>query len=98
MIPKAKQGQVCPLHRKDVSKVCHVCPMWIQIRGNHPQTGEKVDDWRCSLAWMPVLMIETAQQTRQAGAAIESFRNEMVEANDITTKLIQMNVPHTRLE
>lgn len=47
----------------------------------HPQTGKEIDDWACAIAWMPVLQIETAQQTRQVGAATESFRNEMVRAN-----------------
>ena len=44
------------------------------------------------MAWQPILMIENSQQTRQAGAAIESFRNEMVKQNvalsfDIAKKL-----------
>ena len=30
------------------------------------------------------MMIENSQQTRQAGASIESFRNEMVKANMAT--------------
>jgi hypothetical protein len=34
------------------------------------------------MAWMPVLMIENAQQSRAAGAAVESFRNEMVKQNE----------------
>ena len=36
------------------------------------------------MAWLPVLLIENAQQSRQTGAAVESFRNEMVEANKIS--------------
>jgi hypothetical protein len=53
------------------------------VRGNNPQTGESVDEWGCSLTWLPTLLIEGSQQTRQAGAAIESFRNEMVKENAI---------------
>jgi len=33
---------------------------------------------------MPMLMIENSRQTNQAGAAIESFRNEMVKSNMTT--------------
>jgi len=29
------------------------------------------------------LLIENAQQSRSTGAAVESFRNEMVKANDL---------------
>ena len=35
------------------------------------------------MAWLPVLLIENAQQSRQTGA-VESFRNEMVEANKVS--------------
>ncbi len=87
-IPHADEGLICPLHKKDMSQVCHKCPLWIQLRGKNPQTNEDVDRWGCSLAFMPMLMIEGAQQTRQAGAAIESFRNEMVNANQQTTALM----------
>ena len=45
-------------------------------RGNHPQTGELIDEWGCEVTWMPTLLIENSQQQRQTGAAVESFRNE----------------------
>ena len=41
------------------------------------------------MAWLPVLLIENAQQSRQTGAA-ESFRNEMVEANKISNVVAAM--------
>lgn len=91
-IPHADEGLICPFHKEDTAKVCHKCPMWVQVRGRNPQTGEEVDDWRCSLAWLPLLLIETASQTRQAGAAIESFRNEVVEANQQATRLVNQRV------
>lgn len=79
-IPHANPGLICPLHKKDVSKVCHTCPMWTQIRGANPNDGSAMDTWQCAIAWLPILMIENAQQTRQAGAAVESLRNNMVES------------------
>jgi hypothetical protein len=33
------------------------------------------------VAWLPILLVENASQIRQTGAAIESFRNEMVKSN-----------------
>jgi hypothetical protein len=78
--PLAEKGEVCPLHRVDVSKVCHKCPWWTLVRGKHPQSMEMIDKWGCAIAWMPVLAIEGAQMTRQTGAAVESFRNEFVDA------------------
>ena len=54
----------------------------MKIAGKNPNTGEPTEDWGCAMAWMPVLMIENAQQSRAAGAAVESFRNEMVKQNE----------------
>jgi len=54
------------------------CHMWTHIMGKHPQTGADLDMYDCSIKWVPTLLIETANQSRQTGAAIESFRNEMV--------------------
>ena len=80
-VPMADKGRKCPFLNQDMSKVCHKCPLWINVRGSDPNTGKEVDHWDCSLAWMPTLLIENAQQTRQAAAATESFRNEMVKAH-----------------
>lgn len=68
----------CPLWHKHVKEVCHRCPLWIELRGTDPNTGQPVDEWGCSYAWMPTLTIENSQQSRQLGAAIESLRNEQV--------------------
>lgn len=81
-LPRADEGYICPFNQRDTSEVCHKCPMWTQVRGTNPQTGAEVDDWRCALAWLPMLLIENAQQSRQTGAAVESFRNEMVKGNE----------------
>jgi len=88
-IPRADKGAICPFHKKDVSTVCHKCPLYIQLRGTNPNTGQDVDNWKCSLAWLPMLMIENSQQTRQAGAAIESFRNETVKSEQSRAALLQ---------
>lgn len=77
-IPHGPEDRLCPYWRKRMSEVCHKCPQWIHVRGQNPNTGQPVDEWNCAAALLPLLLIETAQQTRQAGAATESFRNEMV--------------------
>jgi len=64
------------------------CAWFVQMRGAHPQTGEDVDEWGCAVAWLPVLLIENAQQQRQTGAAVESFRNEMVQANNASQEVL----------
>jgi hypothetical protein len=64
------------------------CAWFIQVRGTNPNTGKEVDEWACSMAWLPILMIENSQQQRQTGAAVESFRNEMVRANEQTGQML----------
>lgn len=71
----------CPLNQFNPCKQLE-CAWFIQIRGKNANTGEDVDEWGCAQAWLPVLMIENSQQQRQTGAAVESFRNEMVKANE----------------
>jgi len=64
------------------------CRFWVTVQGSNPQTGEVMNHKDCSFAWMPVLMIENSQQQRQTGAAVESFRNEMVKSNEINTQVL----------
>ena len=77
----------CPLNGFKKCKRFN-CAWFIQIKGTHPQTGADVDEYGCAMAMMPLLMIENSRQTNQAGAAIESFRNEMVKANMATLNSI----------
>jgi hypothetical protein len=46
---------------------------------------------------MPVLLIENSQQQRQTGAAVESFRNEMVKANEASNQVLIAATQHNNL-
>jgi hypothetical protein len=59
----------------------HSCPKWIHILGSDPNTGQQVDKYGCNDSFQHILMIENSQMQRQTGAAVESFRNEMVKAS-----------------
>lgn len=77
----------CPL---DGFKPCRQleCAWFLKIRGHNPNTGEDIDDWGCAIPWIPILTIENSQQQRHTGAAIESFRNEMVKANQSSLEVL----------
>lgn len=77
---KFESKQNCPLNKFKPCKQLE-CAWFIKLRGTNPNTGEEVDEWGCAIAWQPILAVENAQQTRQTGAAVESFRNEAVKAN-----------------
>ena len=61
------------------------CAWFLKISGKDPQSNKEIDEWGCSMAWLPIMMIENSQQQRSTSAAVESFRNEMVKANEATT-------------
>lgn len=50
------------------------CRFWVHIAGRSPQGGT-VDNWECTFALLPLLLIENAKVGRETGAAVESFRN-----------------------
>jgi hypothetical protein len=76
---KIEPKHQCPLNNFENCKQLE-CAWFIKIAGKHPQTGEEIEDWGCSITWLPILMLENSKQQRQTGAAVESFRNEMVKA------------------
>lgn len=73
-----KPGTFCPLIKDECLGL--KCSWFTQVRGTNPNTGAEVDEWGCAMTWLPVLMIENSQQQRQTGAAVESFRNEVIDA------------------
>lgn len=81
-----KPGNFCPLIKEDC--VGLKCSWFTQVRGINPNTGAEIDEWNCAVTWLPVMLIENSQQQRQTGAAVESFRNEMVKANETNTQVL----------
>ena len=77
----------CPLLKKKCIK--HRCIWYNMLQGKHPQTGLDVQEWGCSIAWIPLLLVENSRQTMQVQAATESFRNEMVDSNKAMAGLLK---------
>jgi hypothetical protein len=83
---KIEPGIFCPLIKADCKGI--QCSWFTQVRGTNPNTGKEVDEWGCAVTWLPMLMIENSQQQRQTGAAVESFRNEMIKAQQASTQVL----------
>lgn len=97
----------CPLGAKceevkveDNKQVLYRCPWYIQVKGYDSNTGTETDHWGCAIAWMPTLLINTANESRQGAAATESFRNEMVKQGQDAQKLMlaRLAIPQNVLE
>jgi hypothetical protein len=90
---KLEPGKYCPLIKKDCIGL--QCSWFTLVRGQNPQTGQDIDEWGCAMTWLPVLLIENSQQQRQTGAAVESFRNEVVRsAEDVAQRMLHSNEPN----
>lgn len=81
-----KPGNFCPLVKDECLGL--KCAWFTQVRGTNPNSGQEVDEWSCAVAWLPVLLIENSQQQRSTGAAVESFRNEMVKSNEVSQQVL----------
>ena len=80
MTIKVENGDICPM----LGKTCIglQCAWFTKVQGTNPQTGKDIEDWGCAVAWLPMLAIENSQTNRMSGAAVESFRNEVVKRMD----------------
>ena len=85
----------CPLLNKKCIK--HQCVWYNMLQGKHPQTGLDVQEWGCSIAWLPLLLVENSAKTAGVQAATESFRNEMVKGQNVMNNILAAQ-PETRKE
>lgn len=68
---------ICPLMRKPCIE--HECAWYGHMEGRNPQNGQPMDHWDCAVRWLPILITESARQTKNVQAAVEDFRNTNVE-------------------
>ena len=67
----------------------HRCIWYTKVIGKHPQSEEHIEDWKCAIAWMPILQVEMSQTNRGQTGAIESFRNETVKGQKTFNALVE---------
>lgn len=70
----------------------HRCSWYSYVRGYDVNTGEDIDHWECGIRLTPRLLIENSAMQKKTGVAIESFRNEMVQANEINQKILLASI------
>ena len=71
------EGKICPL----VGGPClqHGCEFYTHLIGQDPQTGAEKDEWGCVAHWVPIMLTEVSLKVRGNQAAVESFRNVVLE-------------------
>jgi hypothetical protein len=91
-----KLGTMCPLLQKKC--VEHKCAWYVKLMGTNKNTGAEIEDWGCSVAWLPVLLIENANEARQTAASVDSLRNAAVRSEDATRLALINGMQQFRLE
>jgi len=69
----------------------HRCVWLTKLAGTNPNTGEKMDEEGCAMSFLPILLVENSMQQRSTSAAVESFRNETVQANQKTQQILMLS-------
>jgi hypothetical protein len=87
---RLENGTFCPLLKKECIGL--TCAWFTKVVGHDTNTGKEVDEYQCAIGWLPMLLIENSGQQRQTGAAVESFRNEMVRANQVSHHILMSTI------
>lgn len=74
------------LEGKDGTPFILRCPLY-QSFPICDKDGKVKEEWKCSIAWMPILQIENRTATDGVAAYLESFRNELVVRIDAAARL-----------
>lgn len=83
--PMTEFKHKCKKHRDN-------CPNYVLVQGKRPDSEEEVLMYDCALHWAPILAIELSQRMNQMGADMESFRNELVKAQDTHNQIMAHGV------
>lgn len=73
---------ICPLGAKCEEArdgAVHRCGWYTKVVGKDPQSESSFDEWRCAMAWLPVLLVNVAATNQGQTQAICSFRDEMID-------------------
>lgn len=67
----------CQSMGQDEDKEPIRCVLWAKVAGVNPQTGQKIEEWKCSKVWATLLQIENSQQIRMNTASIDKMSNQI---------------------
>lgn len=94
---RADPGKICPLHRRDVSKVCHTCAWFVELVGANPQTGEPVTRGQCAITAQVVATLEAARGGHNAASATQELRNDLDRNQKQATRILSQQPAVARL-
>ncbi len=92
-------GSVCEDVKEgnDGNKYIERCPWYQYVTGQDPQDENiRYDEYRCAIAWLPKLSVNTARESNSTAAAVENLTSEINKYNQ-TAAVVILN-QHKTLE
>lgn len=96
-----KQVVICPLGSKCEeikSDTLYRCAWFVKLVGKDPQSEKEIDEWRCAMAWMPLMQVEVSQTNRGVAESVESLRNETIKRQDIFNLIASESIKKKEIE
>lgn len=81
----------CPLgHKCEVAENGHInrCAWFVKLEGKNPQTGKDIDEWKCAMAWQPILAVEQSAQMRGVACSVQEAGNRSLEIQEKAIKVL----------
>jgi len=81
----------CPLGsdcQKIVGDHIEQCAWYVKLKGKNPQDGTDIEEYRCAMAWQPVLAIEHTSSMHGMSASVQSLRNETIKRQNVALEVI----------
>lgn len=85
-----RQIRSCPLNGKTccdgirddfekhpITKQQIKCRWWVHLTGKDPQSEKNVDEFDCSIAWLPIIGLENSQMIRFNAASTDKVANNI---------------------
>lgn len=91
---------ICPLGSKceEIKDQTLVrCAWFTKLVGKDPQSEKEIDEWRCAIAWLPIMQVEVAQTNRGQTEALCSMRDETIKRQDVFNILAAENIKRKEL-
>ncbi len=68
------------------------CAWYTEMAGKDA-SGKEHNDWRCAMAWQPILQVEMSQTNRTVAASVQSMRNEQIKRQDLALQAFSIMQP-----
>jgi hypothetical protein len=73
------------------------CAWYTRLIGKDPQSEREYDEWRCAIAWLPIMQVEVAQTNRGQTEAICSLRDETIRRQEVFNVLAAESIRRKEL-